>query len=194
MKKLFFISTLFVGSIFFTSCNKNEILKISEEAQKTIDLAKFQLPSFDKSMSMSEEVQIVLSRKDLGLNEQENELRRILEPQINLGKELHTEILAIIEADPTISLTEAEYSEILDLMEEHFAELAVLVAIIADDPYRGSVMTCLGLAVGILQLGEFLAGTITAQTAIAIIKQVGKRYLGWIGLGIMIYEFVTCLD
>lgn len=65
---------------------------------------------------------------------------------------------------------------------------------------------CLAVAIGIDDIidivqgggsiGAIVAGTkglINAKTMVQVLKSLGMRYLGWIGVGIMVYDYANCV-
>ena len=60
---------------------------------------------------------------------------------------------------------------------------------------RGDWVSCLSAALGVRAVRELgLSGVMSAQGAVQIIKAVGKRYLGYIGLAIMVHDFIDCMS
>ena len=58
-------------------------------------------------------------------------------------------------------------------------------------------VSCLASALGISAINDIISGTIaltTVETGLQLLKVMGKRYLGYIGLAIAVYEFVECVS
>lgn len=58
------------------------------------------------------------------------------------------------------------------------------------------VISCISAALGITAIEGIISGTgglISAASAWAIVKNLAKRYLGYVGAGIAIYEFGKCM-
>jgi hypothetical protein len=63
---------------------------------------------------------------------------------------------------------------------------------------KGDWLDCLSAAVGLTMIQELstagLSRAMSTGSAIKIIKAVGKRYLGWVGVALMIHDFVNCIS
>lgn len=139
------------------------------------------------------------TRSDGSFDLGDEEASQILDPLILDGKNIQDIIIK------TVSIEESDISEedLLNLMNLTEPELATLSFIVyqlnsnnietrAVDTDR--VLSCLGVAVGISSIKNLsLSGLVTAKTAMQVAKAVGKRYLGYIGVAIMIYDFADCI-
>jgi hypothetical protein len=121
---------------------------------------------------------------------------------------------------PEIELTEEDYEAVNSLDDSQLASLGYVFSVLAsiedetietDEAMMGILenkyIRCLGDALGIGDLGfiasvikehgfsNLINGTralINAKTVGKLLKALGLRYLGWIGIGFMIYDYVTC--
>ncbi|MTI89200.1 MAG: hypothetical protein FH748_14690 [Balneolaceae bacterium] len=59
----------------------------------------------------------------------------------------------------------------------------------------GRIMSCLSIATGYSSIKAVLdvSGLMSARTLIAAVKAIGKRYLGYIGVAILVYSFADCM-
>lgn len=58
-----------------------------------------------------------------------------------------------------------------------------------------TVRACLATAVGIAGIYDLVKNTAslgTVQTTVRALKLIGRRYLGWVGVALMIYDFTDC--
>lgn len=131
----------------------------------------------------------------------EEEMRIILEPLVENGRSLHNEIISQIDLyDPQYELTQEDIDEIQNLNDEQLAQLSFVMSTTYSNvaSYGGpdpTVRACLAVAVGIAGLYDLIANTAAlgaAETTIAALRLLGRRYLGWIGVGLMIYDFMDC--
>jgi len=64
-------------------------------------------------------------------------------------------------------------------------------------PYIGQLISCFMEGFGIANLADFISqaisGEMTVSTILGIIKKFVKRYVGWIGLAVGIYEAGDCM-
>ena len=212
MKKTISVSTLLIGILIsttlFTSCSKEEIME--QITENTIDLSNFAL-SFDEFMSIAGQIESIKRTprtKNADADENlEQELRKVLEPLISVGKELHTEMLNVVMREPTITLTAEEYKEISKVSYEKFVELALFAITIElemsvedmdDFSYLNSVAReCLRVTTGIDDfLKLYVGGTrslLSANTTRAILRVFGVRALGKAGIAYMAYLYGACI-
>ena len=102
------------------------------------------------------------------------------------------------------NFSDSEVEDINNLPEEVFAELSFILSVANDEQpdyfVNGdleSVVPCLEAAIGLTVVKGIISGTgglITATTALQVIKALGTRYLGYIGLVYTIYKFAECMD
>ncbi len=71
-------------------------------------------------------------------------------------------------------------------------------AIEGDGDWDGErVLHCIAAALGLNIIDDLISNTaalMTVQGTTQLLKTLGKRYLGWIGVGIAVYEFGNCMD
>ncbi|WP_289772967.1 hypothetical protein [uncultured Duncaniella sp.] len=140
------------------------------------------------------------------------EARQVMQPFVEDGLQLRTQIVRQVELEPTMAV-EAAYFR--DLSEEDCAALSFVFHSIKDagldteivtgtiDGFQAQTMSvsserllhCAAVAVGydaIKRLG--VGGIVTATTVRQAIIAIGKRYLGYVGLALMVYDFVECVS
>jgi hypothetical protein len=201
MKKFIFslIATITLTGALFTSCSTEEV-----QIKKSFDYSAILLKPEQLNTVMSNiEKYKERSQKSKTLNEQnaENEMQIILQPLIENGEVIHNaminEITSTIEFQ---NLTFPEQQEILNLTDEQLAELSFIVnfqyqaqsASVDWDRAR----SCASFALGIGGIKALYANTLalgTVETMIGALKLIGKRYLGYIGVALMIYDFTDCV-
>ncbi|MFY0593440.1 MAG: hypothetical protein JXQ92_12405 [Roseivirga sp.] len=127
---------------------------------------------------------------------------------IDNGQVIHNEMKEIIyNSEFYLEMTNSEQiemvSEIDNLNNEQLVQLSLALSIsyyaesgaVSDIDWE-RILHCAATAVGISSIKEILKNNIAAakvETMIGALKHIGKRYLGWIGVGLMIYEFVQCV-
>ncbi|MDN3689467.1 hypothetical protein [Cyclobacterium jeungdonense] len=87
----------------------------------------------------------------------------------------------------------------LDLSEDILDELSFLMSQaqngnrnVSIDP---QVMACLGVASGVVGVYDLIQNTSALGSVTSItkaLKLLGRRAMGWVGVGIMIVDFTTC--
>lgn len=128
----------------------------------------------------------------------ETECQEAITPLVTDGKNIQAQILE--QLSNSASVEDLEFFQ--NLSEEELASLSFLVyAITPDDTdvcSRGvdtdRLLHCAGVAVGYDAIKRLAVGeVITAVTIRQALIAIGKRYLGYIGLAIMVYDFVECV-
>ena len=62
---------------------------------------------------------------------------------------------------------------------------------------RDRVISCISAALGLTIIDGLISNTatlMTVQGVTELLTTLGKRYLGWIGVGVAVYEFGSCMD
>ena len=127
----------------------------------------------------------------------------ILEPLVENGRELHTEMIAFLQEDIEFqNLSTLEKEALLHLDDTQLAELSFVYSqtyelnerrMSMDPRIRNCVSTAIGIgAIRDLILNSAALGTV--GTTVGAIKLIGRRYLGWIGVAWMVMDFVDCMD
>lgn len=172
--------------------------------------------SFNEGTGNNEEVDTLDLSGSLHLFS--DSLETQLAPLIQNGKAIHAEMLQQIQNSPEWQLlTEEEKLEITDFEDGNYAQLALslndgqgLVLPTLDagvqtiDPALAqqfkpvdAIRSCVAVALGISSIQALITNTtslMTAQSAIQILKIVGKRYLSYIGVAWMIWDFTSCIS
>lgn len=106
-------------------------------------------------------------------------------------------------------LSENDKSEILNMSDAQKAQLSLLLVDFSVENDNNNKMqkipaiqknravSCLGVALGISAVNDIISGTaalMTVETGVQLLKVMGKRYLGYLGLAIAVYEFVDCIS
>lgn len=199
MKKLIFslIAMIIIAGALFTSCSAEE-----EEIKKNFDYSALLLKpkqlnavllNIENHKKRNQNLKIVNSQKV------ENEMKIILQPLIENGEIIHNSM--INEIDSTVefqNLTFVEQQEIMNLTDEQLVELSFMVNI--QSQYQGvdwnRARSCASFALGISGIRSLYTNTLalgTVETMIGALKLIGKRYLGYIGIALMMYDFTSCV-
>ena len=211
MKKTFFfflISLLFI----FSSC-KNEEIKNGEIISK-IEL-KTQPLSINDVVSIADkigELNLVnsnLNGERIPQKSDEEEVQKIITPLIENGEQLYQEMIdQLSETDEWKNLSENEKLEILNMSDTQKAQLSLFfinfpsqsntqMQKIAPIQKSNRAVSCIASALGISAINDIISGTaglMTVESGLQLLKVMGKRYLGYIGLAIAVYEFVECVS
>lgn len=88
----------------------------------------------------------------------------------------------------------------MDLTDPELAELSFIISATSQINTVGvdgdKIYSCLSAAVGVGAVRDLIQNTAalaSAQVASEILILIGKRTLGWIGVGFMVYEFSECV-
>lgn len=142
----------------------------------------------------------------------EVEAKQVMQPFVNDGLQLKKQIVEQAELNPSLQV-EAVYFK--NLSDEDCAALSFVFHSMRDAGMDKEIVTgvingvqtqtmsvnterllhCAAVAVGydaVKKLG--VGGIVTATTVRQAIIAIGKRYLGYVGLAIMVYDFVECVS
>jgi hypothetical protein len=197
MKKVIFgiIATVILTSSIFTSCSK-------EEVKNEFNYSKLLLKP-EQINAVIVDIENYKKRnenlKSTNRINTENEMQVILQPLIANGELIHNAMInEITITNEFQNLTEIEKQEILNLTDEQLAELSFIV----NFQYQTNsvdwerVRSCASFALGISGIRNLYLNTAalgTVETMIGALKLIGKRYLGYVGVALMIYDFGDCV-
>lgn len=134
----------------------------------------------------------------------------IVFPLIEIGDQIHSELINQIIGSPDWqSLSECDRESIISMSDIQKAQLAFIYIDVIDPDFNNPILisdnaidreraqSCLLAALGISAINDIIAGTgglLTVQSSVQLLKTIGKRYLGYIGLAYAVYEFVNCVS
>ena len=201
MKKTFYWSILMLIVVGFSSCNNDECV----ETEKVETEMNESLLNLETSLSQSDYEQLSANLSTIvntraSIND-EQACKNALLPLIKDGELIQKQILEQLSSEGSQKEINDYFT---DLSEEQLATLSFLVYNINEMQNSEEVNTravsmsrvrdCLSFALGISMIKEIgLEGCITAATARQALIAVGKRYLGYIGLALMIADFADCI-
>src|SRR5690625_2436582 len=180
---------------------KEEVLNevLSEIKFKT----SFRTSSFKTRLEVLNEVLSEIKfKKDIIHELRDDEVKEILNPLLENGKVLHREMILFLEENNGFEgLSPEEHHNISYLTDEQLIELSFITynqyqyATNSDIDWD-RVRSCASFALGIQGIKTLYTNTLalgTVETMVGALKLIGKRYLGYIGIALMIYDFVDCL-
>lgn len=146
----------------------------------------------------------------------DNELMEFFVPLISNGERLHADLVFLASNSPEwANLSSDEKLEVQNYDDRQLAMLAIVFAThqkIHNNDQNGDfqvlemsenmrmIVGCLGAALGIpTGVGNIIGNTsklinLTGKQALTILRTVGSRFLGWVGLALAIIAFVDCID
>lgn len=210
MKPTLLILLLLLLSL--SSCNNEEVVnneKITKVEFKTQPLSINDVVSIANRLEKANLVTNSLGGQRVIKKSNEEEIQEIIAPLIENGKQLYAEMISQIKkTDEWNNLSEIEKSEILNLSDTQKAQISLCfisfpsqsnssMQKVAPIQKTNRAVSCLASALGISAINDIISGTIaltTVETGLQLLKVMGKRYLGYIGLAIAVYEFVECVS
>ncbi|NGP88484.1 hypothetical protein [Fodinibius halophilus] len=133
-----------------------------------------------------------------------SELEKVLQPLINEGKEFKNSLKE--------NSDKKRFKNGISDLNKKQTMLLGLVSLIHNELKKNNnslknktisnvdgdkVVSCASAALGVQSVKTIISGTaelMTAKTAVKIVKTVGKRYLGYVGVAIAVYEFTNCIS
>lgn len=194
---IFLLITTIISSSLLISCSNDE--NTSNNSDK-LDLSKKVL-KFDEIKLISQKVskyQKEIVTKRIDARSAEEEMQELLEPLVENGEDLHSEMITFLQENGEFdNMTLEEQNELMNLDEQQLAELSFVMsnaydARISIDP---RIRACLSAAIGVTAIYDLISNTAalgTVETTIGALRLIGRRYLGWIGVGLMIMDFADC--
>lgn len=152
--------------------------------------------------------QVKYGVSEFGSSSSNSELEEILNPMIDNGETILEGVQgAIYQSDFYKNMTSDEqaslHEEIDYLSDQQLVELSLTFnAIYYSENIAPSqigiddIMSCLTVATGIVAIRDLYLNTISGGSVASMLgalKHIGRRYLGWIGVAAMVYEFGNCI-
>lgn len=219
MKTLFSRTAILLGfSVIIVSCDRNsaetvyedkaftEVTGYSARSSSASKVLTYSTTPLDYSVisDVASHLHRNYSDKD-NLDNVVNDVTflNLTSPLVTKGRAIHQEIMAQIEnTEEWNSLPEEDKNIITNFSDDSYATLALFYSFGSDINMtfakpNPQIMSCIGVALGVVALYDLVVNTAalgTVQTAIGALKLIGRRYLGWIGVAVMIWEFGSCMN
>lgn len=190
--------------IFLSSCKKNEALIERKDTfpYETKPLSYSVVKNISATIKKMKTFQTT-SIENSKFND--SQIKNIVKPLIENGKEIHNEIIDDLKSSPEwSSLSIAERELLINFNDIQLAELSLVfvelqnnITLREDDNWT-TVRSCLSGAFGLGDLYYLLIenprALATARGSLSLLKHIGGRYLGYIGLGLAIIDFADCIS
>ena len=204
MKKyLKFVLALFVF-VFLSSCQKKESV-IESDSIFHFDTKPLSFKVIENISASIKEMKSFQTTSIKSSKFNESQIKNIIKPLVENGKQIHNELIEHLRSSPAwTSLSIQEKELLINFRDVQFAELSLVfvelqnnITLREDDTWN-SVRSCLSGALGFGELYYLLIenprGLATARGTFALLKHIGGRYLGYIGLGLAILDFADCIS
>lgn len=206
LKKGFYLRLLslnIIVSVIFLGCTKidapekkveNIKLKTKQIEIETINVIANKLK--ERGLLTSQNVNMILNSNSKFIPSTISELQiiDIMEPLVNNGKLIQQElIMAVANTREWQALGENGQSELVNMSNQQLASLALFYSAVN---LEDAIHDCVGLALGVAGLNGLIRNIATGPSvgsAIGILKWVGKRYLSYVGIAWMVWDFTSCM-
>ena len=199
------IVLIFLISILF-SCSKSELQPPKLDLRSNLmSKDKFDAITENVSRLVERNPEISLATKKMSslapsiklMNYNEQELAIALRPLVESGKVIHFEMIRYLQESGELSnLSEIERQQITNLDDSQLAALSFTIHTQSYSVDWAQVRSCASSAVGLAGIGELYANHLalgTVETTMRALKLLGRRYLGMLGVFLLIYDFQDCL-
>lgn len=190
--------------ILASSCQKREPVIESD----FLSSIKTKPLSFEIVENISTKIKANKSFMSVSIEKNKNteaEIKSIVTPLIKNGKEIHNELLLNLKSSQEWNgLTNKEKETLINFSDVQLAELSLIfielqnnITLREEDDWT-EVRSCLSGALGLGELYYLLVqnprALATARGTLSLLKHIGGRYLGYIGLGLAIFDFADCIS
>ncbi len=188
-------------------------LKVKPLSSKQIQDIARKLQKKKKAISLTTnrmDVVEELPDGEVPITDDVEEIETILSPLVQNGRQIHNEILSKVTSSPDwLMLPFEEKNAILNLSDDQLGELSLIYSTVNLNEWEsqpiealrmdlGTIRSCLSGALGLGDLYYLIVenprALLNASGAVKILKHVGLRYLGWVGLGLAVWDFVDCVS
>jgi len=216
-KTIQILGSVFIASmILLTSCTKTDNSTLKNDVQSdwgklsniSEELIFIETPLL--TLSEIEYIESQLKDENNEIISDSDQLQLILTPLIENGNMIYYELLSKLQnTDEYFQLSNEDKNIINNLSDFQKAELSLLfsMASLNENNNNGGIMQlyssntgqvifdCLGAALGLDSIMRIINGYkgLSAAEGLAILRKVGSRYLGYIGLAYAIVSFIDCI-
>lgn len=217
---LIFAFTLFV----FAGCTKDSNQEIQQENilnKKLINNNVQEYQTFNEEnndigyLNASEIVNTIENIEVINQSNYENEEKETLisselNPFTHIGSNVVNYIIENHDvSDPSFGLTDEEHLILINPRDEDLAIIGFILNLANTHGYethgwtQDEILDCLAVAVGIKGIYDLVVNTkslaafgevVTAKQAVRLLGKIGSRYLGWIGVALMVRDFANCMS
>ena len=193
-----------LSSLFLSSCSNDENAPESNSSTFMLKDNKNELDLTGLVLKKEVMDKVVLELGEIRENISENDeekIKLILQPVLENGKQLHLEMLSFLLKNGELdNLTPEDLELISNLTDEQLIELSFVTY--NQSVYSTSsidwprVRSCASFALGIQGIKTLYTNTLalgTVETMVGALKLIDKRYLGYVGIALMVYDFMDCL-
>ncbi|MCH8534974.1 MAG: hypothetical protein LAT51_07900 [Flavobacteriaceae bacterium] len=155
-------------------------------------------------------IKIISENENLSENEKVALINYQLSPYSDIGMTVMNHIITyhdLRELQP--GLSDEEYLSIENPEDSDLALIGFIINLANAEGYDTygwtgeQIRECLSFALGIQGIYELYKNTktlanfgkkYTAKQTLKLVKLIGRRYLGWLGVGLMVYDFADCMS
>lgn len=177
-----------------------------KDIAKKLEKRKKRLSSETNRIDIIEDIPI---DGEVPITTDEQEIQTIINPLVQNGRQIHSEIISKVQlSSEWVLLTDYERNAILNITDDQAGELSLIYSTVdlaewQSDPLEpmridiGTIRSCLSGALGVGDLYYLVVenprALLSANGALKILKHVGLRYLGYVGLALAVWDFVDCV-
>jgi hypothetical protein len=169
--------------------SKDKFISITQNVSRLVER------NAEMSLAMKKMSSLSSSNKLMNYNAQELEIA--LRPLVESGKLIHIEMIRYLQESGELSnLSEIERHQVTNLDDSQLAALSFTIHTQSYSVDWSQVRSCASAALGFAGISELWTNTLalgSVQTTMGALKLLGRRYLGWLGVALMVYDFQDCL-
>ncbi|MFZ4101944.1 MAG: hypothetical protein ACOYKR_08310 [Sphingobacterium thalpophilum] len=169
--------------------SKDKFIAITQNVSRLVER------NAEMSLAMKKMSSLTPSNKLMNYNNQELEIALL--PLVESGKLIHFEMVRYLQESGGLSnLSEIERQQITNLDDSQLAALSFTIHTQSYSVDWGQVRSCASMALGFRGISELWTNTLalgSVETTMGALKLLGRRYLGWLGVALMIYDFQDCM-
>lgn len=201
-------------AITFNSCSKEDFYNSQIENNQNFDDLEMK-SNYDEELgylsdqelkSVIDEISFIHQNIE-NLEQAEVEYQRVLQPFEEIGSKIFN--IAYKDAnldDSSLGLSNEEKFAIQNMRSQDFAAMGFALNLAnsgyVDQVENDRALHCLGVAIGVVGIYDLIQNTrslaafgeaTTQRQMLRLAGRLGRRFLGWIGVAIMINDFAACM-
>jgi len=169
--------------------SKDKFISITQNVSRLVER--------NAEMSLAMKKMSSLTSSNILMNYKEQELEIALRPLVESGKLIHFEMVRYLQESGELSnLSYIDRQQIINLDDSQLAALSFTIHTQAYNPDWAQVRSCASAALGLAGISELWTNILAlgkVETTMGALRLLGRRYLGWLGVALMIYDFQDCM-
>ncbi|WP_307757542.1 hypothetical protein [uncultured Mediterranea sp.] len=197
--KIYFLLASVLIMLCTNSCSNHDVADETAEVSQILCLKSSVSPSKMQAIIDTIGRKFSLTKSDGSIDFSEEEAEALLEPLVIDGKNLQASFLEQMYLSKT-KFANDDFLLVENMPDDQLALFSFIVYAangqhIVTKVSSDKIWECLGAVSGLSVIKDLsVTGLVNAKTVLQVVKALGSRYLGYLGVATTIYSAIKCLS